>query len=70
MRTYTYTYLKFDVESGEFLTFVDTVQAISFEDAEKKVLSECPEGEVLGRLVGKVDEKTGNKTDTEYYFNN
>lgn len=70
MRTYTYTYLKFDVESGQFFTYVDTVKAISFDDAEHKATVKHPEAQVLGQLVGSVDYKTGRKTNYETFLNN
>lgn len=70
MRAYTYTYLRFDVESGEFLTYVDTVMAISFDDAEHKATVNHPEAQVLGQLVGSVDYNTGRKTDYETFLSN
>lgn len=70
MRAYTYTYLRFDVELGEFFTYVDTVKAISFDDAEHKATVNNPEAQVLGQLVGSVDYKTGKKTDYETFSSN
>lgn len=70
MRTFTYTYLRFDVESGEFFTYVDTVQAISFDDAEYKATINHPEAQVLGQLVSEIDYKTGKKTDYDTFLNN
>lgn len=70
MKTYTYTYLKFDIESGQFFTYIDTVKAISFDDAEHKATSIHVEAEIFGQLVSSIDEKTGKRTDYETFLNN
>lgn len=65
MKSFMYIYKLWSIHEKQWVRFVGTIKAETFEQAEWKISLKHPDYENLGELVGLIDQESGLKIDLD-----